>query len=133
MSGLTPKPRSSLTECWVGFDLCSPDPLRYGTSVTWMNRLSSGSSSRDIWRTASMKGCDSMSPIVPPISVMTTSAPVLRAALRTNSLISLVTWGMTCTVDPRYSPRRSLFKTFQYTLPVVRFEYLFKSSSMKRS
>ena len=33
-------------------------------------------------------------------------------------------WGMTCTVEPRYSPRRSLFSTFQYTLPVVRLEIL---------
>ena len=30
-----------------------------------------------------------------------------------NSLISFVMWGMTCTVWPRYSPRRSLLRTFQ--------------------
>ena len=36
ISGLMPRPRSSLTECWVGLDLCSPLARRYGTSVTWM-------------------------------------------------------------------------------------------------
>ena len=76
MSGFTPMPCSSLTECWVGLDLCSSEPLRKGTSVTWMNRLFSLPTSREICRTASMKGWDSMSPMVPPISVMTTSASV---------------------------------------------------------
>ena len=38
-----------------------------------MNRLFSRPTSSEICRTASMKGCDSMSPMVPPISVMTTS------------------------------------------------------------
>ena len=36
-------------------------------------------------------------------------------------------------LEPKYSPLRSLFSTFQYTLPVVRFENLFRSSSMNRS
>ena len=28
MSGLIPMPCSSFTECWVGLDLCSSDPLK---------------------------------------------------------------------------------------------------------
>jgi hypothetical protein len=78
-------------------------------------------------------GCDSISPIVPPISVITTSAPVSCAVRYTNSLISFVICGITCTVEPKYSPLRSLFNTFQYTFPDVRLEYLFRSSSIKRS
>ena len=34
---------------------------------------------------------------------------------------------------PRYSPRRTLFKTDQYTLPVVIFEFFDRLMSMKRS
>ena len=51
-----------------------------------------------------------MSPTVPPISVRATSMsdPSMR---RTASLISFVMCGMTCTVWPRYSPRRSLAMT----------------------
>ena len=51
-----------------------------------------------------------MSPTVPPISVMTTST-VRRASLRTAALISSVMCGITCTVLPRNSPRRSLLIT----------------------
>ena len=45
---------------------------------------------------ASRKGSDSMSPTVPPISTITTSAP--SATLRKADLISSVTCGITCTV-----------------------------------
>ena len=76
MSGRMPMPCSSLTECCVGLDLCSSEPRKNGTSVTWMKRLFSCPTSREICRTASRKGCDSMSPMVPPISVMTMSASV---------------------------------------------------------
>ena len=61
-----------------------------------------------------------MSPTVPPISVMITSGagslvgargePAASARIR--SLISFVMWGMTCTVSPRYSPRRSRAMTW---------------------
>ena len=50
-----------------------------------------------------------MSPTVPPISTMTMSAP--SAASRIAALISSVMWGITWTVLPRYSPRRSLLMT----------------------
>ena len=51
-----------------------------------------------------------MSPTVPPISVMTTSVPsTARREIR--RLISSVMCGMTCTVLPRYSPRRSAAST----------------------
>src|SRR5215203_5093339 len=64
------------------------------------------------WRAASRNGSDSMSPTVPPISVITTSARLPSASgsaiARTRLLISSVMCGMTWTVSPRYSPRRSL-------------------------
>ena len=81
ISGLIPIPCSSLTECWVGFDLCSSEPLRNGTSVTWIKRLFSCPTSIAICLTASKNGCDSISPIVPPISVMTMSASVCLPTL----------------------------------------------------
>ena len=53
-----------------------------------------------------------MSPTVPPTSVITTSGcgrPRPASAIaRIRALISLVMCGMTWTVSPRYSPRRSL-------------------------
>ena len=58
---------------------------------------------------ASRNGIASMSPTVPPISVITTSCP--GAVRRMAFLISSVMWGTTCTVEPRYSPRRSLLIT----------------------
>ena len=51
-----------------------------------------------------------MSPVVPPISVMTTSALDFSARRWMRFLISSVTCGMTCTVLPRYFPSRSLFE-----------------------
>ena len=77
ISGLMPMERSSFTECWVGLDLCSPELLMYGTRVTWMNRQFPFPTSRETWRMASRKGWLSMSPVVPPISVITTSAEVV--------------------------------------------------------
>jgi len=66
--------------------------------------------SSGICRIASRKGRLSMSPTVPPISVITTSVSASASCL-TTSLISLVMWGITCTVLPRNSPRRSLVIT----------------------
>ena len=63
------------------------------------------------WRAASRNGSDSMSPTVPPISVMMMSGAFRRLGAnlpRIRRLISSVMCGMTCTVSPRYSPRRSL-------------------------
>lgn len=74
--GMMPTLCSSLTECCVGFVLCSPLDLMYGTSVTWMNRQFSRPASMLTWRMASRNGVDSMSPVVPPISVITMSASV---------------------------------------------------------
>lgn len=64
------------------------------------------------WRTVSRNGSDSMSPTVPPTSVITTSTSSV-AMRRMRCLISLVMCGMTCTVSPRYSPRRSLAITVE--------------------
>jgi hypothetical protein len=78
-----------------------------------------------------------MSPTVPPISVMMTSgappgAPDVACA-RIRALISSVMCGITWTVSPRYSPRRSLAMTVEYTWPVVTFAVRSSSTSRKRS
>ena len=99
MSGWMPISRSSLTECCVGFVLSSSEAAMYGTSVTWTLIAFPRPTSCRNWRIASRNGSDSMSPTVPPISTRTTSlSPATR---RTQSLISSVTCGMTCTVLPR--------------------------------
>ena len=109
MSGWIPICISSRTECCVGLVLSSPAAAMYGTSVRWMKSALSRPTSWRNWRMASRNGSDSMSPTVPPISVMTTSWP--GAVRRMAFLISSVMCGMTCTVEPRYSPRRSLVMT----------------------
>ena len=53
------------------------------------------------WRIASRNGSDSMSPTVPPISVMTKSTSLDSAISATRCLISSVMCGTTCTVPPR--------------------------------
>jgi hypothetical protein len=52
-------------------------------------------------RMASRNGSDSMSPTVPPISVITTSTSWDSAISSMRCLISSVMCGMTCTVPPR--------------------------------
>ena len=44
-----------------------------------------------------------------------------RANVTTGQVYSSVMCGITCTVSPRYSPRRSLAMTAEYTCPVVTF------------
>ncbi len=53
------------------------------------------------WRSASRNGSDSISPTVPPISVITKSTACDSATSRMRSLISSVTCGITWTVPPR--------------------------------
>ena len=112
-SGWMPMERRAATECWVGLVFCSPDAPMYGTSETWTKNTLVRPSSWRTWRADSMNGWLSMSPTVPPISVMITSGTGPPSAggcacSRIRRLISSVMCGMTCTVSPRYSPRRSL-------------------------
>ena len=65
--------RSAATECWVGLVFSSPDGPMYGTSETCRKKTLSRPTSWRTWRAASRNGSDSMSPTVPPISVMMTS------------------------------------------------------------
>ncbi len=74
-----------------------------------------------------------MSPTVPPISEMTTSASLVAATRRTRSLISFVMWGMTWTVEPRYSPLRSFRMTVYQIDPEVWLALRERFSSTKRS
>ena len=111
-SGWMPMLRSAATECCVGFVFSSPDGPMYGSSETWRKKTLSRPRSWRTWRAASRNGWDSMSPTVPPISVMTTSTSS-EACERIRALISSVMCGMTWTVSPRYSPRRSLAMTWE--------------------
>ncbi len=97
-SAAIPIERNSLTECWVGFVLISLAAFRYGTSVRCIN-IACRPYSTPSCRIASRKGSDSISPTVPPISIMATSKP--SAAFTTFFLISSVMCGITCTVPPR--------------------------------
>ena len=99
-SGMMPISRSFCTLCWVGLVFSSPAAGIHGNSVRCTKAALPGPIFRLIWRTASRKGSDSMSPTVPPISTMATSTSV-PAPRRTYSWISLVTCGITCTVLPR--------------------------------
>ncbi len=115
--GKIPISRNFCTLCCVGLVFNSPAVAIKGTSVrctyaTWL-RLRR----KPICRAASKKGSDSMSPTVPPISTIATSTlPSCDAAAprSTKACISLVICGITCTVFPRYSPRRSLRITLSY-------------------
>ena len=109
-SGWMPMDRRAATECWVGLVFSSPLGAMYGTSDTCRKNTLSRPTSWRTWRAASMNGSDSMSPTVPPISVMMTSTSG-PAWARIRDLISSVMCGITCTVSPRYSPRRSLAMT----------------------
>ena len=71
-----------------------------GTRETCRKKQLSRPISWRVWRAASRKGSDSMSPTVPPTSVITTSTSGPPMA-RIRSLISLVMWGITWTVSPR--------------------------------
>ena len=110
-SGTMPRLRSSATLCWVGLVFISSLGAMYGARVTWMEAELAGPTSLRNCRTASRNGRISMSPTVPPTSVMTTSASVRSPSRRMRLLISLVMCGITCTVSPRKSPRRSFWIT----------------------
>ena len=111
--------RSAATECWVGLVFSSPEGARNGTSDTCRKKQFSRPTSWRTWRAASRNGSDSMSPTVPPTSVITTSGRLPSASgsamAMIRRLISSVMCGMTWTVSPRYSPRRSLAITVEYT------------------
>ncbi len=93
----------------------------------------SAPASRRNWRIASRNGSDSMSPTVPPISEITTSASLVAATRRMRSLISFVMCGITCTVEPRYSPLRSRRMTEFQIEPDVWFAFRERFSSTNRS
>ena len=78
-SGVMPMLRSAATECWVGLVFSSPDGAMKGTSEQCRKKQFSRPTSWRTCRAASRNGSDSISPTVPPISVITTSGrrPVL--------------------------------------------------------
>ena len=117
MCGESPAERQRLHGCCVGFVFCSPTAPTTGTSETWMRQKFSDPTRHWNWRSASMNGIDSMSPTVPPSSMMHTSggsgwpSTEICATRSIHSWISSVTCGITCTVLPRYSPLRSFAMT----------------------
>ena len=104
--------------------------------TTWMKHARSRvPCSRPTWRMASRKGWLSMSPMVPPISVMTTSALGGRARCgRYSSLISLVMWGMIWTVLAEVVALTLLVEHVPVDLAGGEVgDDVFRFSSMKRS
>ena len=103
-SGWMPIERSAATECWVGLVFSSPEGPMNGTSETCRKNTLSRPTSWRTCRAASRNGSDSMSPTVPPTSVITTSMSPWSSEppmARMRSLISLVMCGITWTVSPR--------------------------------
>ena len=99
-SGWMPMLRSAATLCWVGLVFSSPEGPMYGSRLTCRKKQRSRPISCLICRMASRNGSDSMSPTVPPTSVITTST-LSPPICRMRALISLVMCGITCTVSPR--------------------------------
>ena len=84
ISGWIPAFKSSLTECWVGFVLISPDVSIYGSKVKCMSSVSSCLSFLNCLM-ASKKGRLSISPTVPPISQIITSVSYTHLTLPTKA------------------------------------------------
>ena len=80
--------RSAATECWVGLVFSSPDGADVGQQRDVQKKHVSRPISWRIWRIASRNGWDSMSPTVPPTSVMTTSTS--RPAIAQDARLDLV-------------------------------------------
>ena len=106
-SALIPLSMRVFTECWVGLVFNSFAADKNGTSVKWITMQFSRPSSHRNWRTASIYGKDSISPTVPPISVITISCSPLFPKSCIRAFISFVICGITCTVFPKKSPRLS--------------------------
>ena len=71
--GFIPRLCNSFTECCVGFYFISFEPNTYGSKVTWIYKTSSGFFSSPTCLIASIIDTPSISPTVPPISVITIS------------------------------------------------------------
>ena len=113
-SGWMPIERSAATECWVGLVLSSPDGPMYGhqrdvqeehvVAAHVVPDLADGLEERqrlDVADRAADLGDHDVD-----------GGPAVSVAIaRIRDLISLVMCGMTWTVSPRYSPRRSLAMT----------------------
>ena len=99
ISGWIPILLNSLTECCVGLVLISSEDFKNGTNVKCINKVFSLPISLANCLTASRKGKLSISPTVPPISQITKSSFLIPFLI--NSLILLVTCGITWTVLPR--------------------------------
>ena len=100
ISGFIPKLCNSFTECCVGFDFISFEPNIYGNKVTCIYITSSGFFSNPTCLIASIIDNPSISPTVPPTSVITISVSVF-SKLYIFSFISFVICGITWTVFPK--------------------------------
>ena len=89
MSGWMPMRRSSWTECWVGLVFSSPAWPRNGHEREVHEHAAVAPWSTWNWRSASRNGSDSMSPTVPPISVITMSTSS-ASATQPDAVLDLV-------------------------------------------
>ena len=90
MSGWMPMRRSSWTECWVGLVFSSPAWPRNGHEREVDEHAAVAARGRRWnWRSASRNGSDSMSPTVPPISVITKSTSS-ASATQLDAVLDLV-------------------------------------------
>mmetsp|Transcript_128515 Transcript_128515/g.333152 ORF Transcript_128515/g.333152 Transcript_128515/m.333152 type:complete len:285 (-) Transcript_128515:671-1525(-) len=103
-SGCTPSASKAFAECCVGLVFW---PLMSGTYEQWTHARERSSKLNLSWRSASMNGMDSISPTVPPSSIMQICGRSVLpstgtcAARSIHSTIAPVMCGITCTVLPK--------------------------------
>ena len=90
-----------LTLCCDGFVFNSPEVGKYGNKVQCVFIALPNPTSALNWRIDSINGKLSISPIVPPISIIWKSGLNDFWAAINLDLISLVIWGITWTVPPK--------------------------------
>mmetsp|Transcript_6492 Transcript_6492/g.19583 ORF Transcript_6492/g.19583 Transcript_6492/m.19583 type:complete len:226 (-) Transcript_6492:324-1001(-) len=137
--GVIPTDLSTWTLCCVGLVFCSPTTPRTGTRLTCTVHTSWASCLNWNCLKASRKGPDSMSPTVPPSSMMHTSgvwpdpSTGMWATLSIQFWMASVRCGTTCTVLPRNAPSLSFSITDWKIFPVVMLWSLVSVIPMNRS
>ena len=99
----------------------------FGTNVTWTDAVSITFSSNRICLIASKNGKLSISPTVPPHSIIVISPPNFSEVDLILCFISSVIWGIIWTHWPKYFPLLSFRSTLSYICPVVKLCSLDKS------
>jgi hypothetical protein len=100
---------SSRTECCVGFVFSSPAAAMYGSSVRWHEERVLAPHLLRYWRIASRKG--QALDVAHRAADLGDHHVVVGRQAADGALMASVMCGITCTVAPRYSPRRSRVMT----------------------